>query len=172
MEPGIPATIHQLARLIQGQLSAGDVAELRRLDPERPFTAAFWKLVAGCLVPAGHIPDGDSSLARERERRWAVILAGLAHLGDLHRSGTPLGRALAAVDYAELRLQRLLRASGAALFDQALGAARFLSAKRQPADWTDAAFLILFEDGDGAERSRRRLARDFFSQSSRQEHSE
>ncbi|MGI8498966.1 MAG: type I-E CRISPR-associated protein Cse2/CasB [Gemmatimonadaceae bacterium] len=99
----------------------------------------------------------------ERETRWSAIIVGLAYLGELHRPGATLGRALVAAGFSELRFSRLLRADGERLLDELPMLARFLAAKDTPADWVQAAWLILSADQIGEEKARRNLARDYYS---------
>ncbi len=54
----------------------GDLAELRRMDPDDPDAAAFWRLMAG----------EDLLRSQAIERKWALALHGLALMtrtGDL-----------------------------------------------------------------------------------------
>jgi len=158
---GIDALVHRIAGLLAhggGVLTSGDVAALRRMDAARA-QAPFFKL-------AGLVLDeylSRTSLGRERaETRWAAIVVGLAHLGELHRQGIPLGRALVDAHYSELRFSRLLRADGDQLLDELPALARFLSAKGVGADWSGAAWLILSVGHAHEERTRRALARDYY----------
>ncbi len=156
----IKSLVAQLAGLLEhggGMLTSGDVAALRRMDPAKP-AAAFFKL-------AGVVLDGElgSSAHREQmETRWASIIVGLAHLGDLHRAHRHLGQALVSADYSELRFSRLLRADAARLVDELPALARFLTAKGVHVDWSDAARLMLSAGGPKEESVRRGLARDYY----------
>lgn len=146
-----------LLRYGGGVLSVGDVASLRRMEPTRPV-AAFFKLAGLAL---------DEELSRgltreELETRWASIVIGLAHLGELHRPGARLGRALAEAEFSELRFARLLRADAPRLIDELPALARFLTSKGVRVDWTGAAWLMLSGGRSDEESVRRRLARDYF----------
>lgn len=140
-----------------GMLSAGDVAALRRMDPTKPG-AAFFKLTGVVLDEE----LGAGSAREDLETRWASIVVGLAHLGDLHRRGARLGGALVDAKFSELRFSRLLRADAPRLVDEIPTLARFLTAKAVPVDWGGAAWLILSAGRSDEEGTRRRLARDYY----------
>lgn len=155
----IDALIGRIAGLLRygaGVLSTGDVAALRRMDPAKP-AAAFFKLTGVVLVEELGKPAQE-----ELETRWASIIVGLAHLGNLHRSGAGFGRALANAGYSELRFPRLLRADASRLVDEIPTLARFLTAKAVPVDWAGAARLILSAGRSDEENTRRRLAREYY----------
>ncbi len=155
----IDALIGRIAGLLRygaGILSLADVAALRRMDPASP-AAAFFKLTS--VLP---VEEFGGLGQEELETRWASIIVGLAHLGDLHSSGTRFGRALANAEYSELRFSRLLRADASRLVDEIPALARFLTAKAVPVDWTGAARLILSAGRSDEESTRRRVARDYY----------
>jgi CRISPR system Cascade subunit CasB len=141
-----------------GPLTTGDVAALRRMDPRR-IEAAFFKLTS--LVLDAQLP-GDVRGREDLETRWAAIVIGLAHLGDLHGTTPRLGVALANSGFSELRFSRLLRADADRLVDELPMVARYLAAKTSPADWTHAADLILSAGRTDEERVRRNVARDYY----------
>lgn len=145
----------------RGMLSEGDAAALRRMDPAHPNAPGFWKLLATVL--AGQIPGGDVERQRDLEERWAAIVVGLAQLGDLNARGARFGRALAAAGLAEGRFVRLLNADRAQVLDEVVLVARFLAAKGVPADWTQAARLVLSLGGPDEETARRDVARDYYA---------
>lgn len=158
---GLESVVGRVAGLLEhggGALTSGDVASLRRMDPRRP-SAAFFKL-AGAVLD-GALPT-EPQARTEAETRWAAIIAGMACLGDLHRRRARLGSALVDAGYSELRFARLLRADGDRLVDDLPMLARFLTAKGVPADWTQAAWLILSADRSDDERARRNLAHDYY----------
>jgi len=157
----LDSVVNRIAGLLEhggGTLTSGDVASLRRMDPSRP-AAAFFKLAG--VVLDGSLPL-ESHGRTEAETRWAAIVAGLACLGDLHRRGVRLGSALVDAGFSELRFARLLRADADRLVDELPMLARFLAAKGVPADWTQAAWLILSSDRSDDERARRNLAHDYY----------
>ncbi|MBW2149299.1 MAG: type I-E CRISPR-associated protein Cse2/CasB [Deltaproteobacteria bacterium] len=151
-----------LAAIQQGRISPGELAELRRVRPEDASSPAFWRILVRFVDP--HDPPPRAETHRLRwEQRWAVILGGMARLA--HAPGRPLGRVLAEAGFHELRLRRLLRASGVRLWDEFRAAVEFLSAKGERLDWEDAASLVLSDPEtapDWADQVRRRIARSFF----------
>lgn len=163
----IDGLVHRIAGLLQhggNVLSTGDVALLRRMDPRHP-SSAFFKL-EGTVLDA-ELP-GEVQAREDRETRWAAVVVGLAHLGDLHRPAGRLGEALAEADFSELRFSRLLRADAEQLADEIPMIARYLAAKGVPADFSAAAWLILSAGQSNEERVRRNIARDYYGAMARQ----
>jgi hypothetical protein len=89
--------------------------------PEPPLS--FWKMMA--TVPQEQI-DNEPSLAI-----WKIVLRAL---GDVRHSSTSLGRTLAAQDFPEDRMDRLLTASGTSLPGLADEALRWLISHRVEAE--------------------------------------
>ena len=146
----------------------GDLAALRRMDPESPNAAAFWRLTARYDVLRGE----------ESERRWGLILHGIALMtktgGDTigrsaHVRGLPVGRALftggdvnrTTAFYSESRFNRLLTARGPMLKALLARMFRMMAATDQGFDWYQMSQFILSE-GERAERIRRSIARDYY----------
>jgi hypothetical protein len=100
-----------ILREITERATPNDRARLRTMFlPEPPLS--FWKMVAA--LPQGQV-DNENCLAI-----WKIILRALGHVR--HSSGS-LGRTLAAQDFPEDRMDRLLTASGTSLpglIDEAL----------------------------------------------------
>jgi len=143
-------------------LSPGDVADLRRMDPDSPCSA-FWRLMAR-FVPA-ELRQGD-----ELERRWAVACRMMARMAPhAHDAAEKPGSALSSAGFASddrpNRINRLLSAEGTAFEDFLASACAFLAAKASPVDWGSLAWLVVHQDAT----SRRRLARDFFGVAHRRE---
>jgi hypothetical protein len=120
--------------------------------PEPPLS--FWKMMAA--VPQEQI-DNDYCLAI-----WKIVLRALGHI---RHSSVPLGRTLAAQDFPEGRMDRLLTASGSSLrglIDEAL---RWLVSHRVEA--TDISMLATLGSADGLGNSeardwaRRQIALDY-----------
>jgi CRISPR type I-E-associated protein CasB/Cse2 len=155
---GLAPLVHALMIDIQKALTAGEVSQLRRMRPDNPGCPAFWKLAALRLDPAGALGN------EQAERRWTALLAGMASMSGLLRSGRRLGQALAAATIAEPRVLRLLRAQDDALLDAVRVTAQQLAAAGQAVDWLDFAFLVLSDGGRNEARVRRRIARDYYSQ--------
>ena len=147
----------------------GDLAALRRMDPESPDAAAFWRLATRYDVLRG----------AESERRWGLILHGIALMtrtaGDdamgrsAHVRELPVGRALfsggdanrTTALYSESRFNRLLTARGPMLRTLLARMFRMMAAADVRFDWYQMSQLILSE-GERAERIRRTIARDYY----------
>jgi CRISPR type I-E-associated protein CasB/Cse2 len=165
-QPTLAATVNAVAHSIEKVLSPGDVAALRRLRPEDASCAAFWRVVVTLLAPA--LPNGGPA-REDGERRWAVILQAMAEMQGLHAPGARMGRALAAAGLAELRVLKLLRASGDTLFDAVRVTAHYLASTATMGDHVEIARLVLSDGRDDEERVRRQIARDFYTQQERNE---
>jgi len=146
----------------------GDLAALRRMDPDAPDAAVFWRLLAQ------HDLLGNPAF----ESKWALILHGIALMTDTsanrsaHSGTTPVGRALFLGDeehrdsgfFSETRLNRLLTARGPMLRTLLTRMFRMIGTTR-PFDWREMARLILY-DGyreDRAEYARRGIARAYYA---------
>ena len=159
---------HQMAR---GDFRRGDLAELRRMDPDGPDTAAFWRLMAT------HDLLGNPVV----ESKWALILHGIALMTPTNTSGSPrmahdgqlpVGRALflgggaqrSAPFYSENRLNRLLTARGPMLRTLLARMFRMLASANVSFNWREMAQFVLNEgyDDGAAEQARRRIARDYY----------
>lgn len=149
----------------RGGFSTGEVAELRRLDADKGVDstcAPFWRIVVNELEPAGLIREKDGA---EDLGSWIAIIKSLAQMAGLHRPGRPFGTALAAADVSEMRLNRLLRARGEALYDQLRVTLHALASHGEGADGLDIAYFVLSDAGpdeDFRERVRRRVARFYY----------
>ena len=164
----------------------GDLAELRRMDPNAPDAAVFWRLMAN-----------DESLNRwlghgEIEQKWALVLHGLALMtrtGDhdamsrsAHDRYAPIGEVLFYGDdrsrktafYSQSRLNRLLTARGSMLRTLEARLFRMLGAKGCMFDWYQMASLILTEghNEEWADQIRRDIARHYYRAESRAGHSQ
>lgn len=143
----------EMGRDGKGMLDGGDVAALKRMDPEVPHSA-FWRLAAT-------LPDELRAIGGEL--RWALAIRAMAVMAPNVQGGISLGTALRKADFANedrpMRVNRLLGAEGEAFDDLFLSACRFLASKAQPFDWGGAIRLVL----RGDPTSRRYLARAFFS---------
>ena len=161
----------RIARLADSRL--GDLAELRRMDPDEPDAAVFWRLMA----------EYDLFGNTDVERKWALILHGIALMtprngGDgnprtAHDGSTPVGRALflgsesrrESGHYSETRLNRLLTSRGPMLWTLLARMFRMLASDGVTFNWREMAQFILNEsyDEEAAERARRRIARDYYT---------
>lgn len=159
-QPSLDSTVERLVHAFRDQLSPGDVASLKRLDPLHPDVPAFFKLLAGPLEPA--FAEVSPERLEAEETRWAAVVAGLANTHGLHRRGARLGRALADADVSEQRLLRLLRAHDAALFDLLRAATHQLASRGVPFDALQLAELVLSDGGPREESVRRYVARSYY----------
>lgn len=166
-KPGLETLISRIAAILRGDgpLSAGDVAALRRMSPQR-VDASFLKLAS--ISFEGELPAEPDRLV-DQETRWAAIVVGLAHFSDLHDPTRRLGTALVAAEFSELRFTRLLQSDADRLLDEIPRLGRFLAAKGVPANWTDAARLLLSSGRRDEERTRRNIARDYYAALSRRD---
>lgn len=152
----------------------GDLAELRRMDPDEPNAAAFWRLM-------GQYDLLNNSEAIER--KWGLIIHGIALMtptgggegdtGTAHNGSMPVGRALylggesqrSAALYSESRLNRLLTSGGPMMRTLLARMFRMLAAGGVTFNWREMAQYILNEglDDDAAfEQNRRRIAREYY----------
>lgn len=154
--------------------SRGDLAGLRRMNPDEPgTTAAYWRLMA----------EKDLLRGSEVEAKWALILHGIALMtptaGDegsnrtAHEGFMPVGRALFLGGdagrrergyYSESRLNRLLTARGPMLRALLARMFRMMAAADQPFNWREMARFILNEDRNEErfEMARRRIASEYY----------
>ena len=149
-----------------------DLARLRRMDPDAPNAAPFWRLMAR------YGPHASAEL----DRGWGLVIHGIALMTRVgapdpagrsaHDRNLPVGRALfegGAPDgttafYSETRLNRLLTARGPMLRRLLVRVFRMLAAADRTFDWYQMAELIL-NDGRDEQRAdyvRRRIARDYY----------
>ena len=153
----------------------GALADLRRIDPDSDDPAVLWRLLA-----SRDLLDNSN---REVERKWALILHGIALMTrtagadrdsrSAHNGGMPVGRALylggessrATGFYSETRFNRVLNAREDMLRVLLGRMFRMAAAAGITFNWWEMANFIRnadFGDDDAAESSRRRLARDYY----------
>jgi len=150
----------------------GELAALRRMDPDAPDAAVVWRLLA----------RRDLLRGPQIENKWALILHGIALMtptasGDrtnrtAHDGSMAVGRALylggesqrASAYYSEMRLNRLLTARGPILRTLLARLFRMLAAAGQPFNWREMAWFIRNEgyNEEAAEQARRRIAREYY----------
>lgn len=166
-------TAFDLARqLASPGFRRGDLAELRRMQPDKPDAAAFWQLLARNDLLGNPVV----------EQKWALILHGIALMtrtaGDdlprrsAHDKNNRIGRALFFGDdlsrekafYSETRFNRLLTARGPMLRTLLARMFRMMGAKGVSFDWNQMAQLILSDGYDEAraEKIRIAIARDYY----------
>lgn len=142
----------------ESSLTRGDLAELRRISPDAPFTPALWRLLL--MLNLGESPYWINQ--EEWERRWATLMMGMAYCTGLHEYNISLGRALAEAGWSELRFVQLMRARGETLEKYLRRVAQFLSSKGQNANWADVAALLFFQSGSNGEEKRLHISRDYY----------
>jgi CRISPR type I-E-associated protein CasB/Cse2 len=157
----LASLIRQIARDL-AEAGTGERAELRRHKPDDPGGPAFWRIVVSRLEP-DYLPGGGS--ARDNAlRQWAVILRAIAELDGMHNEGRRLGAALADIQVSELRLNKLLRASGEPLFDEVRTIAHQLATAAVPVDLTGIARLVLSEGQPHEQAVRQTIANDYYGE--------
>ena len=166
-------TVNFASQMARADFRRGDLADLRRMDPNAPDKAVFWRLMAK------HNLLGNPAV----ECKWALILHGIALMtpttsGDgnartAHNGSTPVGRALflggesqrASGFYSETRLNRLLTARGPMLRTLLARTFRMMAAANSASfNWREMARFILNQgyDEEAAEQARRRIAREYY----------
>jgi hypothetical protein len=146
--------VELLAREVQALEAAerrGDLAELRRMNPERPNVPAFFRMLVR------HRPDAGPDFAR----RCARIVHLLALRPEVLHRGS-LGEAMAANGISEARAQKLLASRGEALATQIALIARRLAQERALPYRELGHLLLADDDSDSTDRLRLRIARDYF----------
>jgi CRISPR system Cascade subunit CasB len=145
------AFAEEVLRLMRAE-RRGDIASLRRLDPDRPDTPAFFSIVVKLAPEAG-----EASLLR-----YARLLQILALKPEALAPGS-FGEAMAKAGISEARVQRLLSARGPAFADQArLIARRLGNYGALPHRDLGELLLIADHESDRAETLRLRIAQDYW----------
>ena len=159
-------------QIAQEGFRPGDLAELRRMDPNLVDSPTLIGLMA----------QGDLFGSPEVERKWALILHGIALMTPrgskrggartAHDGGMPVGRALYLGGettreqgfYSETRLKRLLASRGEMTRTLLARAFRMLAAADVKFSWREMANFIHSDgfNGRDAEWRRHRIARDYF----------
>ncbi len=153
--PSLSSLVGTLATRIERGLDPGDVAALRRLDPERPHATAFWWLLVGTIYP-------EESPPQRQLQRWARLLALMAQAAGLHRPDRSFGQALAEAGFSELRFERLLRANEENLWPYLRRAVGYLAAGGHAFDQVELARLVLTWDSERRERLLLSLAENYY----------
>lgn len=143
-------------RMAQDDYPAGSLAALRRLDPDQPDGAAFWRLLAS------HAPAAFDD--ERASRALAVVVQGMAIMHPFHRPAGDrrmLGTALAEAGVSEARLLRLLRTGSEQLAEEVRRLARLMASKGDEGrfDWSEMLDLVLWPD---SEKIRTRIAKDYY----------
>lgn len=158
-DPAAPAMqAPDLVELLAGEVRAldaaerrGDLADLRRMDPERPDASAFFRMLVR------HRPNAGPDFAR----RCARLVRLLALRPEALQRGS-LGEAMAAHGISEARVQKLLAARGEALATQIALISRRLAQERALPYRELGRLLLAEDDGEAADRERLGIARAYF----------
>ena len=147
------------------EMSTGDKASLRRMDPTNPSCAAFWRLMS------------YRGISRTADiKKWGLIMHGIAlmaHGGRLaHDPRMRIGRALFIGDnpdrekafYSQERLSTLLVARGEALHRILGRLFRMLGNQGCAFNWREMAWFILNEGckEERADEARIEIARAYY----------
>lgn len=159
--PSIRTAVGKLATMLGSDsgLSTGDLAQLRRISPEKPYTSALWRL----LLSLGLDQTPPWMKQDVWERRWATVMMAMAYTQGLHSYDTRLGEALATAGWSELRFVKLLNSRGEMLEIQLRQLARYLAGKAQVANWAEAAELLFSQEGKRADKIRLQISRDYYT---------
>ena len=147
------------------EMTTGDKASLRRMDPANPSGAAFWRLMSQRGMPTNAGVE-----------KWGLIIHGIVLMAHgterAHQPSTPVGRALyLGADsrrdsgfYSESRLNRLLTARGQMLQELLARLFRMLANKGSSFNWREMAWFILNEghNEEEAEKARMQVAREYY----------
>ena len=139
----------------------GALAELRRMDPNKPDAATYWRLMA----------KADRLGCPSAETKWALVLHGMALMAPNIDSATPVGEALfdggdnqrKQAYYSDVRFKRLLNARGEMLRSLLSEMFRMMSATGQAFDWYEMASFIVNDNEDSLEAARLKVARDYYA---------
>lgn len=153
-QESLPARIARLSHMISAEhYPTGDRAALKRYSPGSAIPLAFYRLWLKHMEE--ELPDNIGV--------WATFAFGLAIMGkEAHQPGRPLGQVLAEAGYSEARLDQILASEGDVRVKLFTSMVRFLAAKGEGFNWTDAARFLLTGDEDKREAIHRQIASDFY----------
>lgn len=154
--PSLASDIARIASVIGAHhYPTGERAALRRWAPGQPIPLAFYRLWLRYL--------GRDLPTEAHTEAWMALAWGLATAGpDSHQPDRPWGQALAGSHFSEGRLERLLSAPEDLRLDLFMSAVRFLAAKGERFDWSDAARFLLTSDPAKREALNRRIASSYY----------
>lgn len=130
----LEAMAEEYRRLVRSN-ARGELAALRRMDPDQPITGALFRLLARA---------GLSEMRPESLKRWACAAHIMAQRPDRLRPGR-LGQSLAAIGLSEQRLDMLLNARGSTLRDLARRTARRLANSEDAMPYAELCRLVLLD---------------------------
>jgi len=137
---------------------SGDRAALRRWAPGQPLPLAFYRLWLRHLDAELPGPDQQEKLQGLMALTWAIATLG----AGAHAPKRPLGQALAESRFVEGRLERLLSAPDDVRLDLFMSAIRFLAARGERFDLTEATRFVLTRDADKREVLHRQIAAAYY----------
>lgn len=164
--PNFGSLISNIVEAIESQeMTAGEKATLRRMEPSEPNSAVFWKLVSQRGIPR-NLDIG----------KWGLITHGIALMahgaGMAHNPRRPVGQALYEGNddgairgfYSEDRLATLLSARGETLHRLLARLFRMLASEGCSFNWREMAWFILNEGSneEEANKSRIEIARSYY----------
>lgn len=137
------------------RLSPGDLAELRRMHPNKPERPpVFWRLWSEVI--------DTEDRSQQQEQRWVTILTGMARVP--HQNFAFLGKVMAGIGIKEGRLLRLLNSrEEERLLDAAGRIFRMVAVKGEKLDWVPLARFLLTQDEGKADTDRRKIAKDYYT---------
>ena len=153
-------------------LDRGDLAALRRMDPDTLNTSVLWRLLA----------QKDLLSNPKIEAKWSLVVHGIALMTrtggegpenrSAHSGSVSVGHALfyggdqsrTTAFYGNLRFNRLMTARGLMLRTLMKRMFRMLASTGQVFNWREMARWILSEgyDESTSERVRRNIARQYY----------
>ena len=147
------------------EMTTGEKASLRRMDPSKPDSVVFWKLISQRGMPRS-LDVG----------RWGLITNGIALMahtaGLAHNPRRPVGQALyegggdrtTRAFYSDDRLSTLLSARGPTLHRLLGRLFRMLANERCTFNWREMAWFILNEgyNEEEADKARIGIARAYY----------
>jgi hypothetical protein len=124
-------------RRLHASKATGDLAALRRLDPDRPHAPALHRLLARTVEE--HLVGGMDMMCR-----WARCAQIMAMRPDALRA-EGLGEALVAIGFSEARLSALLNAHGETLRHLVTRTARRIALSDEPLPYRSLCRLVLLD---------------------------
>ncbi len=168
--PPLESVIGSIAMAFDKKLSSGDIADLRRMDPNDPSCPAYWRIMSLYVASCGYVPKAEP-LRIKVENQWAAILASMAKAAGVkgfHSLKKRTGNVLADMGFAEARLIRLIRSTDEKLPVILRHTAAYLASKGESCNWCEFARLVLYQRGDFAAVVRRRISRDYYNRENQQ----
>jgi CRISPR-associated protein Cse2 family len=161
IEAALDAIAGALRQLVERE-ATGELAALKRLDPERRSTIAFARLTLLPKVEALLARETDAAPRDDLIYRLAVITRAMAIAADDLHPGWKLGGAMSKIGATEQRVGSLLTARGPALL-AAISRTAMRLAREGPLPYRQLGILALAEtlDPGAAETTRFEIARDY-----------